>query len=549
MNHSLKIALTLLTAGMLFSACEDEEPNVGFELSTKQITVGAVGGTENIRIESAGHWTANTESPWIVVSPTNGSGSVNCQIKVDTTLLADDVREGTVRFITDGQSEPLDLRVIQTGFEQMISLSETEVTIPYYGAFNDRTFDVELTSNVDFRIEVPENWVSYSDYDFELDRGSRPRTVNLRFKWENNTRPQVRDAVIKFIPKNDIALARQDELKISQEEAPEIGDNREGDSLAVIGCARSLGFMLGSNEGENMNNWDFVTMWEPTDEGFTEDKRGRLKSVTFQFFRTKDGIPYELQYLTKAEEITLYSNSNVRLYDFHSGEYLAKLTQLKRLHIFAFGLSQLDDSFTALKNLEELTLACNNFSRIPDLLTPENFPNLKYLELAANRRYTITDLSTTTYDQEEWGGLFQEFPERLLKWEKLEYLSLGFNYLYGSLPDMEDYEVRYSSEEIMQNDTLPDGTNNPAQYSLIGKPKVLPNARTLRINLNLLSGELPEWLLYHPRLMDWDPTTLIFNQGTEVRDQNGNLPGFTNTPEKPDYYYEAYPLKEPEEYE
>lgn len=551
MKYILKTAMALLAAGFVFTACEDDKTAVDFGLNVREITVGAEGGTERVRLDAAGSWIATTESPWITVSPTNGQGSVDCQIKIDTTLLADDIRQGTVRFISEAQSEPIDLRITQTGFEQMITLSKTAVELPNYGAYGKRTFEVELTANVDFTIDMPADaaeWVKISDYDFELDRGSRPRTVKLRVNWENNTRPWVRDALVKFLPAEGVELARRDELSIHQEEAAAIEDNREGDSLAVMGCARSMKYDMSGCEGESMNNWDCVKLWETTDEGFTEDKRGRVRAVAFRLLDTKEGLPYEIQFLTKAEEISIFGNGNSFLKHFNTGEYLPKLTQLKRLQIYAFGLETVDESFKGLRNLEYLDLGGNNLNQVPEVLTPENFPNLKHLDLATNRRYTYFDLSTTTYPEEEWGGLCGEFPKRLLRWEKLEYLGLGNNLIYGEIPDMEDYEVRYTEAEVMANDTLPNGRNNPAKYNLIGKPKVLPNAKVLRINLNLLNGEIPEWILYHPNLMWWVPDILVFNQDY-VLDKQGKKPGFTNTPAKPDYYYEAYPLKKPEEFE
>lgn len=551
MKYILKTATALLAAGLVFTACEDDETAVGFDLDVREITVGAEGGTERVRLDAAGSWIATTESPWITVSPTNGQGSVDCRIKIDTTLLADDIRQGTVRFMADAQSEPIDLRITQTGFERMITLSKTAVELPDYGAYGNRTFEVELTSNVNFTLDMSAEaaqWVKISDFDFELDRGARPRTVKLRVNWENNTRPWEREALIKFVPAEGEKLARQDELSIRQVEAPAIQDNREGDSLAVIGCARSLGYDMRANEGESMNNWDNVKLWEATDEGVTEDKLGRVRAVSFSFVATKEGIPYEIQFLTKAEEIVIYSNGNGFLRHFNTGEYLAKLTQLKRLQIFAFGISEVDESFGELKNLEVLDLSGNTLNKVPDVLTPENFPNLRHLDLAMNRRYVYFDLSTTTYPEEEWGGLNGSFPKQLLRWEKLEYLGLSNNLLQGPVPDMEDYEIRYTEAEVMANDTLPNGRNNPAGYNLIGKPKVLPNAKVLRINLNLLNGEIPEWILYHPNLMWWDPDMLVFNQDY-ILDKQGKKPGFTNVPLKPDYYYEAYPLKKPEEFE
>lgn len=554
MNRLKYIALVFPVLFLLGTSCREEASSVGFAISEESLTLGADGGVEVIRVDSDGSWIANSTVPWITVSPTNGYGSVDCRVKVDTTLLANDVRRGMVRFI-DGNSASLDLNVTQAGYENMIVLSATEVEVPSYADYGKRYFDVELTSNVPFKMDIPSSarWINVSDYDFELDRGARPRTVRLRFNWDMNNRQSERVAEINFIPADGRELSRQDALKVTQAAADDIPDSREGDSLAIVGTARSLGVSLSQYEGEKMDNWDIVELWEPLDEGFTEDKRGRVKSLSLAMLNTKDGIPYEIQFLTKMETLSLSSNANSHMRRFHSGEYLAKLTRLRNLRLFSFGLVGLDDDFANLRNLETLDLGANNFDEFPRILTPENFPELVSIDIAGNRRAGVGDLNTTLVDRDEWGGLNRNdennFPTWLLKWEKLETLRLSYNFMQGEIPDMEDYGIRWTEAEVAANDTLPHGNNNPAGYNLVGKPKVLPNATYFAINLNFFTGEIPEWILYHPHLMEWAPDILVFNQEDSFLDSHGKLPGFSNTPDKPDYYYEAYPLKKPEYYD
>ena len=538
----------------LVVACEHENPSTEFSIGTPELTMGAEGGIETIRVNSDGPWIANATVPWITVSPANGYGSVECEVKVDTTLLSSDIRQGVVRF-TDEASKNVDLNVTQMGYENMIVLSTTEVNVPNYAKYGSRYFDITLTSNVPFSLNIPEDakWLNVADYDFTLDRGARPRSVKLRFNWDMNNRPQERVAEVTFTPADGIKVSRQDALKVIQAQADEIPDSREGDSLAIVGCCRSLGINLAQYEGEKMDKWSFVALWDPLDEDFTEDKRGRVKYVRFSLLNTNDGVPYEVQFLTKLQTLSFFSNRNSFLKRFHSGEYISKLTQLKSLQLFSFGLVELDDDFANLKNLEYLDISSNNFNEFPRILTPENFPKLKYIDICANRNYGVGNLNSPLKDRDDWGGLNRNdagnFPTWLLKWENLEYLRLSNNFMQGEIPDMEDYEVRWTEEEVAANDTLPHGNNNPAHYNLVGKPKVLPNTKFLALNLNFFTGKIPEWILYHPNLMDWDPSILIFNQERNYLDSEGNLPGFSNTPETPDYYYEAYPLKKPEHYD
>ncbi|WP_163217605.1 BACON domain-containing protein [Bacteroides sp. 224] len=537
--------LVTISFVLALTACEDDKDNIIFNIETDQFSINAEGGTKTIKIQSSGKWIASTEEPWVSFSPANGFGTVDCQIKVDSAL-TNKPRNAIVRFISEDQSEPQRLIITQNGYEKMMQLSVTEVEIPTYDELKKRKVEVELTTNVEFNIEIPQeaNWVKVEDFDFELDRGARPRTVKLFFNWENNSRPWERIADIQFKPKGEEELSEQVSLKIIQEKAPKIEDNAQGDSLAIIACMRALGRSMGANEGELMSSWDFVTLWEADDKDVNPQDIGRVRSVTFMSFAGKEGIPYEIQHLTRAEEIIFYASESYLLGKFSTGPDLSKLTQLKRLQIYAFGLIELDPSFVALNNLEYLSLSGNNFSKVPDIITPENFPNLIHLDLAANRRWSMGDLTKPAGyiqnfgGQETWGGLLGEFPTRLLKWEKLEYLGLSNNFIYGTLPKMEDYPIRYTAEDLAQNDTLPD--------LLLDKPKILPNAKVLRINLNLLEGEIPEWILYHPNLWRWDPFTLVFKQDEGVLNLDGKVAGFTNVPTGWSYYYDAYPLRKPE---
>ncbi len=162
------------------------------------------------------------------------------------------------------------------------------------------------------------------------------------------------------------------------------------------------------------------------------------------------------------------------------------------------------------------------------MLTKENLPNLHALKMNANQRIIIYDLynSTTT----NFGGLFQEtsssreFPRRLLEWDKLDTLILSVNYLQGRIPDMKDYTT-YTQADINAADSLP--------QALVGIPKVLPNIKRFSINLNRLTGELPEWLLRHPALDWWDPFTLVFFQeGQGQGGQDGRIHQRADQPER-----------------
>lgn len=534
----LKSYIAVSLCAFALAGCSDDDRKIGVTVDGDTIEIGAEGGTRNIKVTADDAWIATTNDPWITISPANGRGSAQCRIIIDSAL-RNEPRQGIVRIQNQNDwEERRDITVSQDGYDYAITLDDKEVNVSNYAAYDDRSFDVRVKTNVDFDIEIPEEaqaWLTAGDYKVELDRGLRPREVTVRFNWGINSRDTERNAVVKFRPKDEVTLARQDELSVNQNAAEPIEeDTRAGDSVALLAIARSLNMWESWETNEKMDNWDNVVLWEEGMDGYTPEKAGRVKFARFSTFETKEGLPFEVQYLTAADELVFFSNTNWTTFDLSTGEYITKLGQLRRLTISGYGLVDLDPDFKNLKNLESLDISVNNFEKIPEVLTKENFPKLHALYLNTCQRGVIYDLSNTTTTH--FGGLFEEtdqtreFPRRLLEWDNLDTLTLSMNYLQGRIPDMKDYAQKYTQADISAADSLP--------QALVGTPKVLPNIKRFSINLNRLTGELPEWLLHHPAL-DWmDPFTLVFTQ--EGKDQDGKLAGFTNEPVNLDEYYRFY---------
>lgn len=534
----LKSYIAVSLCAFALAGCSDDDRKIGVTVDGDAIEIGAEGGTRNIKVTADDAWIATTNDPWITISPANGRGSAQCRIIIDSAL-RNEPRQGIVRIQNQNDwEERRDITVSQDGYDYAITLDDKKINVSNYAAYDDRSFDVRVKTNVDFDIEIPEEaqaWLTAGDYKVELDRGLRPREVTVRFNWGINSRDIERNAVVKFRPKDEVTLARQDELSVNQNAAEPIEeDTRAGDSVALLAIARSLNMWESWETNEKMDNWDNVVLWEEGMDGYTPEKAGRVKFARFSTFGTKEGLPFEVQYLTAADELVFFSNTNWTTFDLSTGEYITKLGQLRRLTISGYGLVDLDPDFKNLKNLESLDISVNNFEKIPEVLTKENFPKLHALYLNTCQRGVIYDLSNTTTTH--FGGLFEEtdqtreFPRRLLEWDNLDTLTLSVNYLQGRIPDMKDYAQKYTQADISAADSLP--------QALVGTPKVLPNIKRFSINLNRLTGELPEWLLHHPAL-DWmDPFTLVFTQ--EGKDQDGKLAGFTNEPVNLDEYYRFY---------
>ena len=523
-------------------ACVNE-PKVEFGLDTTDIQVGPEGGVRTIKVSSSENWVASTQQPWITISPANGRGTVECKVMIDSTLKFDEVREGKVYI--NGESDSQSFTVRQQGFQYQIIPSELEKNIADYAAFGSRSFEITVKANVDFKVKVPDNaanWLKPTKSALVLDRGSRPREVTVKFDWQVNSMPMERIAEVEFVPVETVQMGRNDGLKVVQKAALPIPVGTvEGDSLALLAVNRSLGVWTEFETSERIENWTGIEVWKTKDE-----RNGRVKSAQFAAFTTKEGIPYEIQYLTAMEELFVFGNSNTFLIkELDCGPYVCMLPQLRRLTIGAYGLTKLHKDFTNLKNLEYLSLESNNFQTIPSELNEENFPKLTALILNANARYTVMDLSNDT--RENIGGFVEEegFPVRMLLWDNLDTLRLSVNYLQGKLPSDEEM-TQILSEKKGKVEYWRNSDMNIKDSIAVGNtffeendvPKVIPEMDFFAINLNRLYGELPKWILYHPKLDQWYPDLLIWSQ--EGRAKDGNKAGFSNAPTNMNYYYDIF---------
>ena len=388
-------------------------------------------------------------------------------------------------------------------------------------------------------------------------------------------------------------------LTVRQKAAPKIEDNRAGDSLSVIIINQKLGSMITYDTSDNMRNWNSVTLWEATDDFVKThpEALGRVRSVRFSMFNLKSGetLPKEVRNLKFLESFTLAANENNQIREVELGEDICELKYLKNLTIQAYGMTHLPANFVNLgKSLETLNLVSNNFNKLSDItnvVNEKNFTKLRNLILYAQRRTDVA-IDISLLDKNSEGNyIYKTYPIglygnirpgtsdrqallKLLTWDKLNALELSYCFLEGELPTDDEMDAaleaagkatRYSKADFSDNkenyldklvgDTckwLLSGRNNPVtcknkegvvMYRDVYPtqvPRVLPNCRTLSLNLNFFTGAVPRWILYHPHLAEWSPAILVFNQQPKGKNSTGAAVGFTNMKEENfilDYYY------------
>ena len=538
MIATMKRIYTLFTIIALgFASCQEElAPTFeGFEVDNSQIEAAAHGGKYQITVRSEDEWSVQSPEPWIMLSPANGRGEVECTIHIDSTLTHHE-RKAEIRFMSAGNIlNKVD--VTQKGFEPSIDPQNSSVAIDAYKKRDERWVEVEIKSNVEFTASTDAQWLSVNDHTLTLDRGARPRTTRLRLDWKMNSDPQAREATITLRPDS---LGEPTTIVVRQQAGPLIEDNRAGDSLAVVTIYNKMECWADDviSDKRPMTQWECMRLWQASDESLPcPEAVGRVRDLDLSYFNTDDDIPVEIKHLKYLETLSLFGNVNTMLKEINLCPEIASLNYLKALRIGAMGLVSLPDNFAELGDtLEELDLNSNNFNTIPKVINRENFPHLKSLIFIANRRSTVSDLRSASGMGLQ---LDSDALRRLFLWEELEELALSYNYIEGSLPNFtvgRDGVRAYTAEDVKElGDTL--------NYAVANQlPRILPNMRSLRLNLNFFTGKLPDWLLYHPHLMEWGAETLVYQQQEKGIDSDGNAVGFENVPTSSEYYFEAYPL-------
>ena len=541
----MKKIITIIALVLIGTSCrEDNIPSLpDFEVDKSTIEAQAEGGSFELNIRSSEEWRASTTEPWVMISPANGRGEVVAKVRVDSSLTNDN-RSTLIRFTT-AQNSNRTIEVTQSGFAKTITPLNTNEQIASFAKRDDRWFETVVETNVDFEVitefDGEEAWLTVGDYKVELDRGARPRTTTLRCNWKMNTLNNERLATLRLRAKDGGAEAT---ITVRQGAAPVITDDRAGDSLAVVTIYEKMECWSEGTIATDrpMTEWECLRVWSADDESLPSSEAvGRVRDLDLSYFNTEEGIPYEIKYLKYLETLSLFGNVNTMLKTIDMGEEVCELEYLKALRVAAFGLASLPKNFAQLgDSLEVLDLNSNNFTRIPSVINEDNFPRLISLNLASNRRKSINDLRSSTDDI----GIYSDMDssdeiERLFLWENLEELGLSFNYIEGQLPNFTPGEngVRaYTAEDVREfGDTI----NWAVENNL---PRILPNMHSLRINLNFMTGEIPDWLLYHPRLMEWAAEILVFEQQTPATDSYGRTVKFDNAPNSMEYYFESYPL-------
>lgn len=506
----------------LTTACSKDNEVIEFAIDTTTLDFNAEGGKQSLYLSADDDWTVTSDVEWCLVSPTNGVESTVCEVRVDTSYLYSR-REGHLNFHCGNKTRQL--TISQLGYEKVILLDKSEISVPDFTDYDELFEEIKVQTNVPYEvfIEYPDaersGWLSVSIAN-QGQVQSVPRSGKVRIDYTmylDSDRDREANVVFRQTNAKQGETPVETRLKFRQTKAQEIIPSREGDSLALLALSRIMRISTNWDTSQSMIYWNNISLEDVTYYNQKQKKtvtEPRVVAASFTMFNTSEGIPFHIRYLDQLRELSFIANSNAHIKDIDLGDNITYLSNLKYLTLLGYGISRLPERMKEMDKLQELDLSGNNLIEIPiDIISALDKKSLRYVNLANNRKRDVFgNLYANAKDRTEL-GIHGEFPESLLHLKNIRYIGLSYNYLEGQLPDMSYDASKYATleEKIAHN-------------------PVMPQLEQLSINLNFFSGELPDWLLYHPNLRCWDPYTLVFNQYERSRDSRGNATGFNNEP-------------------
>ena len=518
----LRLSMAFICSLLCLTACNEEETisTTHINLSHEELNFEAHGGISTISLMASDEWTVMSDREWCLVSPANGNASTTCEIRVDSSYLYDS-REAHLTFRCGKYSRQLIIK--QLGYEKVIKLDKEMIEVADFSDYEKMFETVHVTSNIPYEVEVKYNDPSRTGWlkvrKSEQMSGSIPRPSTVRVDYELYAESDAdRVATLIFKQKNvaEGETPVESQLTFRQKKAQEIIPSRQGDSLAVLAIARLMRCAMNIDTSTPMIHWNNVETEEMeyiNEKGETVDEL-RVVGLRFSMFDTDKSIPYQIRKLDQLRTLTLTGNTNAAGKNIVLEDDITYLPHLQSLNLLGYGICKLPARMKEMTQLEELEMSGNNFTTLPiDIITELDKHNLLYVNFTGNRVKEVFGKLNEYSSVKDTIGLHGSLPEALFTLKNVVYIGLSYNYFEGTIPDMGYDASKYETDEEKV-------ANNP----------VMPQLENLAINLNFLTGNIPDWILYHKNLKCWDPYTLVFNQFEKGKDSYGKRVGFDNVP-------------------
>ncbi len=530
--------LLLFIVGIFVSCNDNDDPLVitGLSLSEETLNVSADGGTYSIVLSAGQDWVVSSDKEWCMVTPANGYGSTVCEVYIDSSYL---YKERTANLTFRGSNSSRNLTINQLGYEKVIKLEKDFIEVKDFNEYDKMFEELKVTSNIKYDVEIEyedpnrTDWIKVKQEDVKVS--SKPLTSTIRINYEmyaDSDKDRIATLIFRQKDVESGETPVETRLKFQQKKAQEIIPSREGDSLALLAVARIMQCAVNWDTSLPLIHWNNIETEEIEYINHEGKKVDELRVVGLRLtqFNTTKSIPYQIRKLDQLRTLIFTGNYNSAGKDIVLEDDVTYLSKLKSLGLLGYGISKLPERMKEMSNLEELELSGNNLTEIPmDIILALDKKKLEYINMSNNRRRDVYGKLYENAERKDTLGLHGEIPAELFTLKNVKYLSLSYNYFEGSIPDMGYDASEYDTEQKKVE-------NNP----------VMPQIENLSLNLNFLTGRLPDWILYHKHLRCWDPYTLIFNQYEKGKDSFGTKVGFSN---EPSFISQPCPLWKEEEEE
>ena len=134
------------------------EEQIYISVSPSTLPFDYDGGTQNVSVLSNGSWTATPDADWFTLGVTSGNGNA----EVTVTASENEVMEPRLGFVTflleTGESTQLTIKQDGAPDPHYLEVTPEAVTIDKDGG----SADITISCDVDWTVELEENWVSLS---------------------------------------------------------------------------------------------------------------------------------------------------------------------------------------------------------------------------------------------------------------------------------------------------------------------------------------------------------------------------------------------------
>lgn len=233
----------------------------------------------SVAFPSPSAWTASADASWVQVkTPSGTAGSALLKLQAQDANENVGSREGTVR-VTIG-SHTFSIPVLQ-GQTDVILSDDTDVSFDYKGG----EFTVTTRSNVEYKIEVSDNWVTHVGTKAPLNQNTETFSV------AQNESPEARTATISFSGADAGTLL----ITVSQEGKDPILNVTEQGFYGIEG----VNYVL-HTDGWNQSALHTSTEWELRHRLFKQETLS-VAEVTGLSVSAEEGDIVNLHFLLKSK--------------------------------------------------------------------------------------------------------------------------------------------------------------------------------------------------------------------------------------------------------